>query len=129
MRLVLVGHRRTRCTGIRLVWLEGVGQQHLAEHQHVWTLADRIGAHEPRLQDTVAVVSRSLIGRGAVEAPDARLVAVVQNFGLGPHQRDRLGPVDPNVLRTVNHARSPTSLPSSGAYVGGTVSNKPFLRR
>src|SRR5688500_6592303 len=129
MRLVLLGDRRARGTSVGRVGLEGIGQQHFAQHQDVGALTNRVGADEPRLEHAVAVVAWSLIGRGAVEAPDTGLLAVVQDLGLGTHQRNRLRAVDPNVLRTVNHGRSPTSLPRSGPYDSGTVSNRPFPGR
>ena len=84
--------------GVGRVRLDRLGQQHLAQHEDVVAAADRIRAGEHRLEHAVGVVARRLVGGGTVEAPDAGLLAVLDDLGLGPHQRHRFRAVDPDVF-------------------------------
>ncbi len=50
--------------------------------------AERVGAGEDRLQHAVRGGARGLVGRRTVEAPDAGLLAVLDDLGLGAHHAE-----------------------------------------
>ena len=80
------------------------GQQHLAHHQDVAATADRVVTLEDRAQHAVGLVAGGLVGGRAVEAPDRRIGdLVVQDLGLAPKQRGRLGAIEPDVFSLVRH--------------------------
>ena len=85
--------------------LVGCGVKSVSSTSHSTRMSSppRIGSghDEDRLQHAVGVVARRLVGGRTVEAPDARLLAVGDDLGLRPHQRRRLGAVDPDVLSPV----------------------------
>ncbi len=102
---VLLDHRAQLGPGVGRVGGE-VGELDLAHHQLVVGAAQGVGTDEHGPEHAVGVVSERLVGARAVEAPDARLLAVGDDLGLAPQQRRRLGPVDPDVLSLVRHMRS-----------------------
>jgi glutamine synthetase len=59
-----------------------VDEQHLAQHEHVVAAADRVGAHEHRLEHAVRLVAGRLVGAGTVEAPDGYVLRTVEERGV-----------------------------------------------
>ena len=85
----------------------GCGDMSVSSTSHMHELVvlrpQRVGADEDRLQHAVGVVPLGLVGARAVEAPDRRLLAVLDDLGLAAEERGGLRPVDPDVLGLVAH--------------------------
>ena len=102
---VLVLSLASGCTRVGRDW-GSVDMEGLAHHENVVATADWIRELSNWLEHNVALVAGCLVRAGAVVAPCAWLVAVSENFGLGPDLFGRLGAVDPDVFGSVNHPRN-----------------------
>ena len=100
---VLVEDRPQLGPHIGGVRLHRLGQERLAHHHDVVAAPQRIRAGVDRLQHDIGVAAFGLVGARAVEAPDARLVAVGEDPRLGTHFGRGLGAVGPDVLSPVSH--------------------------
>lgn len=101
--LELLGHLDAGGSVVGDVGLEGPGKLYFTEDQHVVAAAERVRRLEHRSEHAVRVRTRRLVGGGAIEAPGAGLLAVLDDLGLRPHQRGGFGSVDPDVLGSVRH--------------------------
>ena len=76
--------------------------------------ADRVRALHDRLENDVGVVAGGLIGRRTVVAPNAGLVAVGEDLGLGTDLGGWLFAVDPEVFGPIGHCNSPACIRGDG---------------
>ena len=105
--LVLLGGAsgcRTSVGGMGLT----IHKHHFAENEDVFATTNRIGKDAGRPEHAIALVSRSLVGRRTVKAPDRHVgeigAAVVgDDLCLRTELRSRFRAVDPDVLSLDSH--------------------------